>query len=240
MIILSGCITQSPTDTGGKDESEGLDVELPSSYHYRIEFSSSEGDSGKMEVWVEDGQERVNIEDKKGIFTILKTIEGICIYDSTDGFSMSFPLDKGESMNPAASLEIWFKDYYYGGLSNEEDILNALQQSCGLNPGCDSVKNLGHDKVAGVDSLVIEMVYTESSSVKSAKMWFATDSGYLVKVETMDADGKVQTIVFTDIEVDKDIPDSVFIVPECDDATSLEDVFADMREDVEGEYSNPQ
>jgi len=234
VIVLSGCLTPSPpggegnesVDDGTGDVAEG---ELPSQYHYVMEFSSSEGDTGRMEAWAEGEYSRFDIETEGEITTFLSTPEETCLYDSSSGYAMKFPREEGDTANPAAAYGMWFGSYYYGEKAADSDILAAMQDMCSVNPTCDSVKKVGSETVAGHKCIVIETVYKEEMGAASVKMWFASGYGYLMKLEVTDPDGTVTTMEFTEVDIEKDIPDSVFSIPECENAQSMEEMFGEME-----------
>ena len=245
-IILSGCLIPSPPggEGDGSSDEEGwlsdaeesetddsADVELPSQYHYVMKFSSSdESDAGGMEVWVEDDYERVDFEDDDGKIIFLTTPEGTCLYDSSsDEPAMMFPAELGGAMNPAAAWGMWFGSYYYGEETSGEEMVTAMRDFCKYNPTCDSVDLLGYETIAGHKCVGIKKVYTEGVGTATIEMWFATEYGYLMKLEIKDEDGTVTTMEFTEVDIDKDIPDSVFSIPECENAQSIEEMFGDME-----------
>ncbi len=234
VILLSGCITSSPPEEEGGESSEtaATAIDLPSQYHYAIEFSSDEGNGiDQMEVWVEDDKERVDIRSADGITTILTLSDSMCLYDASSDSAMKFSIEEGQGANPGATYARWFGSYYYGNGVTDDEIVAAIQHACGFDESC-SVKKVGYETIAGHRCVVIETTYAEGgeTGISSVKMWFASGYGYLMKLETRDASGAVTTMEFTEIEIGEDIPDDVFSIPACENA---DDVFAGLEDGME-------
>ncbi|MDD4875761.1 MAG: hypothetical protein PHQ86_01310 [Dehalococcoidales bacterium] len=213
--LLAGCGKSEDEETVDETETD-IDEEfsrggLSDTYKYTIISSMASGESHSAKIWVKDDKYKVETtsifqnEEEEATAFIVK--EGYSyMYNPQENSAMKMP---GEGM---AGMYLAFNVFftgYYTEYSSESKVLAEMCAACALNPQCLSWEITGHDTISGYDCTIFEMTGTE---VNNVKIWIAIDLGYVLKYEVVLPTG-INTIEFKDVEVDIDIPDSVFDLP---------------------------
>jgi hypothetical protein len=131
-------------------------------------------------------------------------------YMPEENMAIRYPADS--EMSPAAAFNA-FAGYftgYYTIYYSDAEILNWWEEVCAADPYCQSVSIVGHETISGEQCTIFVVLYADGTK---ARVWLATDKGYIMKVETTTAE-VTTTIEFTDIDLSPTIPDSMFELPE--------------------------
>lgn len=206
--------TTTPTTTTPTTTEPDTRGELPTTYKYTIAFSSIDGGSGTYEIWVKGEKLRLEMTaEEQGETTtmiVLISEDYDYLYMPEENMAIRYPSES--SMSPAAafySFALFFTGYYTVYFLDEM-ILAEWEAACSADPYCQSVQITGHETISGEACTVFETTYTDGSK---AKVWLATNKGYVMKVENITAE-VTMTIEFIDIDLNPTIPDSMFELPE--------------------------
>lgn len=195
-------IQPTPTQTHN-----GSPAELPDTYLYSIRLTDQAGLVITIDI-------RVNGEKTRSDYTIILPEEDpdTTIFIGDGQFDWVYDPDQdqvakhkpGAGADPAAFYSLWFTANYYGAVT-EGEILSAMQASCSIDPLCESVEKKGHDTVGGEPCTVFAMTSTEGTLIE----YCIAAQGYPLRISLTDF-GFISTMTFTDIDLNPDIPESIF------------------------------
>lgn len=190
--------------------------ELSDTYKYTIIFTGPEGLSGTYKVWVKGEKIKLEIlvEEQGQQTSVIFIDDGVYEYvympDNGGGYASRYP--SGSGMSPAAGFDVFagFFTEYYTVYASDAAILAEWEIACAADPQCQSVSIVGHENISGEDCTIFEVVLADGTE---SRVWLATNKGYVLKVENITTEG-TYSIEFSDIDLDADIPDSMFELPE--------------------------
>jgi len=100
---------------------------------------------------------------------------------------------------------LWFSDNYYGPVS-EGAIISEMRIACNLDQFCSSVDITGHETINGHSCTK----YTYSAHDGATIIYWISDGGYLMKLQSAEVTGRVITMEYTDIDLNPSISDDMF------------------------------
>lgn len=206
-------LTASPTPIPDPTPPElGGGADLPETYQYTRTWACG-NETIVMHVWVKDEKLRADwslYEPPPGKNERIKFIndgEYKWIYDVDEHYA-----EKYQPSNPVHQVEehmLWFTENYYGAMS-EGIILLDMQAACDHDQFCSSVTLTGHEVIDGQYSTQ----FTYSTHDGSVINYWISPSGYLVKLESMDTNGRLITMDYTDVDLNPSISDDIFEMEE--------------------------
>jgi len=206
--VTMGCCgeTEEPTQTEGIGE-------LPGTYQYSMAWSDSDGETVSLDVWVKGDKSRVDMS---------QTVPGwetetIILIDDGEFEWMYYPdenqankwLRDDETLGFADAYTWWFTEYYYSTMS-EETILTDMQAACAIDPICYSVAITGHETIGGHPCTE----FTGTATHGGTDIYWVSNHGWLMKVESTDATGYSVTMEYTDIDLNPSISNDAFDIEE--------------------------
>jgi len=202
--------TQTPaaTEISGGTAAPFSEAEagLFDNFKFKMEYSSTDGSSGTYEYWGKDGKWKVDISGQVGGqgYQQIMMDDGECAYIYTPASNKATRYPSGSMMAAHGlaymeTLETTYNDYASEG---------ALQAYCDEDPGCLSFAKRGTETIAGHKCDIWECVLTDGTN----KVWVATDTGWPLKIETTSG-GVTMTMEHTELDMNPNIPDSVFQIP---------------------------
>ena len=208
--IAMGCGNGAaePTPTPTKEIGE-----LPETYQYSMEWSDSNEVSVSLDVWGKGEKSRVDMsmtdpseETETRIF--INDGEFQWIYDQYENVATKYQSDADQAvaeMSLVNSYTWWFVKYYFGNVS-EETILAEMDDACDSDPLCSSVAITGHESI-GEQSCT---KFTSSAYDGATIIYWISNIGLLIKVETINAAGYSATMEYINIDLNSNISDDQF------------------------------
>jgi outer membrane lipoprotein-sorting protein len=177
--------------------------ELPASYKFSMELSDSMGTESEMDFWVKGDKYRTDwtstaggeetsmimLDDGEYAYTYFPDMNQVYKYESASS----------EMSNPGAQYAEEWMDGYYGDVS-EATILAGFQAGC---PGGASIA--GHESVAGQACTK----FTCNFGGGGVSHTWISPNGWPLKAEVTQA-GYTYRMQYTNVEMNPNIPDSVF------------------------------
>jgi outer membrane lipoprotein-sorting protein len=195
-------VEPTPTQT-----QNGTAAELPDTYQYSIELTDQANLLIVINIRVKGEKARSDYaitppEEDTDTTIFVADGEFDWVYNPDENQVVKY--NPGIGTDPAAFYSMWFTSNYYGAIA-EGGILSAMQASCSIDPLCQSVEMSGHDTVAGQACTVFAMTSTEGTTID----YCISAEGYPLKISLTDF-GFTSTLIFTDIDLNPSIPDSIF------------------------------
>lgn len=192
-------ITPTPTEEIG---------ELPGTFQYSMEWSDSTGSMSSMEVWVKGEKSRVDLSttdpgEETETIIFIDDGEFNWMYYPDENLAYKWPTMSG--VNPGAAYALWFTENYYGTVS-EAMILTTMEVACSFSPTCSSVSITGHETISGQSCTKFTLTAEDGGT---ATYWIS-NSGWLMKVETIDATGYTVTMEFASVDLNPSISNDIF------------------------------
>jgi len=185
----------------------GTTAELPDTYRYSIHFADQGGMTATVGTWVKGDKLRNDYsitppEEDTDTTVFIGDGQFDWVYDPDENRVTKY--NRGAGVNPAAYYSQWFTYNYYGA-AGDAAILSALQASCSIDPECRSVEKTGYDTVAGQACTVFTVTGNEGRVIE----YCISAGGYPLRISLTDF-GFTSTMIFTDIDLNPDIPESIF------------------------------
>jgi outer membrane lipoprotein-sorting protein len=195
-------VEPTPTQT-----QNGTAAELPDTYQYSIELTDQANLLIVINIRVKGEKARSDYaitppEEDTDTTVLIDDGEFDWVYDPDQNQVAKHK--PGAGADPAAFYSLWFTSNYYGAVT-EGGILSALQASCAIDPLCESVETSGHDTVAGQACTVFTVTGNEGRVIE----YCISAGGYPLRISLTDF-GFTSTMTFTDIDLNPDIPESIF------------------------------
>jgi outer membrane lipoprotein-sorting protein len=183
--------------------------ELPGTYKYSMAWSDSDGETVSMDVWVKGDKSRVDMsqtvpgwETETIIFLDDSQFEWMYYPDENQAYKW---LRDDQTSGMADAYTWWFTEYYYGTVL-EGTILADMQASCAIEPICSSVAITGHDTISGQSCTE----FTATATHGGMDIYWISNSGWLMKLYTIDATGYSVTMEYIDIDLNPSISNDAF------------------------------
>jgi len=192
-------ITPTPTEEIG---------ELPGTFQYSMEWSTSDGDTVSLNMWVKGEKARTDMSMKEPgeeIETIIFIDDGEYEWTYNQDGNVAIKYQSGSEASLAGMYTLWFTENYYGTVS-EGTILTSMEVACAISPTCSSASITGHETLNGQSCDKFTLTNTDGAT---AAYWIS-NSGWLTKVETIDATGYSVTMEFTNVDLNPSISNDIF------------------------------
>lgn len=200
------------TEPEDNDEQPPQNEELSDSYTYTMVASVSDGTEMEVSLWCKGDKYLMewstNIPGAEVVEAKWILKDGF-VYMYMPVMNMAIKYSSEETAGFDAVFEEAFTGYYtiYG---TDAEILAGFEEGCTAANGCEGVAIIGHETISGEDCTIFEVTLVGGDT---EKIWVAKNQGYPLKVEAT-AGGIMTTIEFSEIDLNAQIADSVFDLPE--------------------------